>query len=200
MTLHPSRLNLSDPGQLEHMAVLDVRVHLLALISLPILFMGALALSRLLTSPNRLAIGALVVYGFALAAVMSAAAFDGLVAPALMHELIASTSSPASEVWRILFRFNFQLNQAFALIFVLASSAAIVLWSIWMIRSRALSVSVGVYGCVLGPVTAIAVLSGKLTLTAHGFGLVILGESLWFIIVGVLLLRLKESKTILDQR
>jgi hypothetical protein len=39
----------------------------------------------------------------------------------------------------------------------------------------------------------IAVLSGHLKLNVHGFGLVVLGQAVWFLVVGDLLCRVRNT-------
>ena len=70
-----------------------------------------------------------------------------------------------------------------------ASSVAIVLWSASTWRSRQLGRGLGIYGCIFGPVTLLALFSGRLNLDAHGFGIVIFGQAVWFIVAGTLLWR-----------
>lgn len=173
-----------------------VAVHSLALASLPLLFLGAWGLSRRVASADRLAMAALVLYAFAAVAVMNAAVFDGLVAPNLIRQIVSThdTATPGtSEGWRLVFNYNSQLNQAFARLFAVASSMAIVLWSVAIVRSGALSKGVGIYGCVLGAITVIGVLAGLLNPDVHGFGLIIFGQALWFIISGVQLCRVRNA-------
>jgi hypothetical protein len=191
MALHPTARDLFAPDKLATMALLLIGVHALAVASLPLMFLGALALSHRLASLDRLAIAALVVYGFALAAVLVAAVVDGFVVPGLARQIM-TTAPPASEGWRIALYYNGLLNQAFARVFLVASSTAIVLWSASILRSRALAPGVGIYGLLVGPAVVIAVVSG-LRLDPHGAGSLILGQSLWFIAVGTLLWRLKET-------
>jgi hypothetical protein len=174
MILHPTARDLFAPGQLASMAQLLVGVHALAVVSMPVLFLGALALSRLVASPDRLAIAALVVYGFALMAVLVAAVVDGFVAPGLAREIM-TTAPPASEGWRIALHYNGFLNQAFARVFLVASSTSIVLWSVSILRSRMLGRGVAIYGLLVGPAVVIAVVSG-VRLDPHGAGLLILGR------------------------
>jgi len=192
MSLHPTGHDLFVPGQLDSVIRVLVAVHALALVSLPVCFLGALGLSRRLAAADRLSIAALVVYGFGLAAITSAAAFGGLVAPRLAREIVEA-APPASEAWRILFRYTGQLNQAFAQVFVAASSIAILLWSAAILRSRALAPGLGVYGCVLGPVTLLALLSGRLTMGVHGFGLVVLVQAVWYVSAGAMLCRPRNA-------
>jgi hypothetical protein len=191
MALHPTSQDLIGPGNTSHMMQLNVAVHSLALICVPILFLGALGLTRRLAAPNRLALSGLVLFGFAEVAVMIASAASGLIAPGLFHHMAANPGM--ADMWRAVLILNGHLNQAFAMIFVVASSAAILLWSAAMLRSRFFSRSLGIYGCVVAPLTLIAVLSGHVRLNVHGFGMVILGQAIWFISAGVLLWKEKQE-------
>jgi hypothetical protein len=156
--------------------------------SMPVLFLGALALSQRVAMPDRIATGALVVFAFALAAGMAAATVSGLVAPGLAREIIRA-SPPASDGWKIVFNYNGRVNQGFAQVLVAASSAAIVLWSAAILRSRAIAWGVAAYGLLIGPVIVIALASGQLRLHVHGFGLVVVLQAVWFMIVGALMWR-----------
>jgi hypothetical protein len=188
MSLHPT--GHVEAAQLESMIHMLIAVHALALACLPVLFLGAWGLSRRVATPDHLAMAGLVLYTFALLAVMNAAVADGLVAPSLFRQIVASAGSPpAIDGWRMMSRYNFYANQAYAQVFVVASSVAIVLWSASTWRSRQLAPGLGIYGCILGPVTLLALFSGRLNLDAHGFGIVIFGQAAWFIVAGALLWR-----------
>jgi hypothetical protein len=192
MLLHPTSHDLFMPGHLAAISHLSGAVHTLATASMPLLFLGGLALSRRLASTDHIAVAALVVFGFALAAEMVGAVISGFVAGGVAVEMIAS-SPPASDEWRILFNYSGRLNQAFIGVFVVASSTAITLWSASIVRSRRLATGVGIYGLFLGVATIIAFMSGHLRLDVHGFGLVVFIQAVWYISVGVLLWRLKEA-------
>jgi hypothetical protein len=191
MALHPTVRDLFAPDKLAPMAILLVGVHALSVVSMPVLFLGGLALSRRLASPDRLALVALVVYGFALAAVLVAAVVDGFVVPSLAREIM-TTAPPETEGWRIALYYNGFLNQAFARVFLVASSTSIALWSVSILRSRTLAPSVAIYGLLVGPAVIVAVVSGS-RLDPHGAGLLILCQSLWFIVVGSLLWRFRPK-------
>lgn len=188
MSQHPTAEQLFAPGQVISVARMLVLVHVLALVSLPVLFLGALVLWRRLGPDDAFPIAGLVLYAFALVAVMNAAVFDGLVSASIAPRISAATPT-ASEAWRIAFMYNGHLNQAFARVFVVASTAAIVLWSVAIIRRGAFARALGWYGCVLGPVTLVAVFPGQLRLDPHGFGLIVLGQAAWFIGAGAQLYR-----------
>jgi hypothetical protein len=188
MSLHPTGHQLLAPGRFAAVALLGAAVHTLAIASMPVSFLGALALSRRLMALDRLSVAALVVYGFALAAGMMAAAVSGYVAPGLAREMI-NASPPGSDSWQLLFNYNGRLNQGFARILAVASSGAIMLWSAAMLKHRPFARGIGVYGLVIGLVTILAVMSGSLVLDVHGFGLVVFTQAIWFIIVGALMCR-----------
>jgi hypothetical protein len=191
MILHPTGHDLFAPGQLAPAAFLAAAVHALAIASMPVSFLGALALSRRVESPLRLAVAGLVVYAFALAAEMMAAIVSGFVGPGLVREIIDAEAS-AGQAWRIVFDYNQRLNQEFARTYAVASSAAIVLWSASILRSQSLAPGVAIYGLLVGPVIVLGVLSGHLRLNVHGFGLIVLAQAVWFVVAGALLGRLKK--------
>jgi len=92
-------------------------------------------------------------------------------------------------MWKIAFAYNGSVNQAFARIMVVASSVAILLWSFAIMRTRALPRSAGVYGAVAAIALICAVAPGFLKLNVHGFGLTVLVQGVWFIMVGTALSR-----------
>ena len=188
MALHPTGHDLFAPGAFDSVARLNVAVHALAIASLPVSFFGALALARRVATPDRLSIGALVVYGYAAVAVLVAAAASGFVTPVLARGML-DASETAKERAHALLDYNFELNQAFAKVFTVGSSAAIALWSIAILRTRALASGLGVYGLVLGSAAIAGILSGHLRLDVHGMGIVVLGQAIWFVAVGILLCR-----------
>jgi hypothetical protein len=191
MALHPS--GHVPAADMAPMIRKIIAVHGLALACLPILFLGTLGLSRRIACDNHLALIAVVIYAFGLFAIMNAGVANGLVFPAVLRRIADSAGSPqAIEAWQMIARYNFYVNQAYAQVFVAASSVAVFLWSASIWRSRELSRGLGMYGCLLGPVTLGALFSGHLNLDAHGFGIVVLGQAIWFMVAGKLLWRLQE--------
>ena len=195
MSLHPTG----------HIAAMDmesmirklIMVHALGLACLPVLFLGAWGLCRQLAAQARLAAIGLVLYAFALLAVMSAAVADGLITPSILHQIVASASAPsAMDTWRLIQHYNFYANQAYAQVFVAASSIAIIVWSAALLRTTSRFRGLGIYGCVVGPLVLLALFSGHLTLDAHGFGVIVLLHSIWFVTAAIFLLRSSESVTV----
>jgi hypothetical protein len=192
LTLHPSGRELFEPGTFDSAARTLVAVHSLALCSLPVWFLGASGLSRRLSSPGgssaQFSFAGLVLYGFAMTAMLITVVMDGLVIPGLAHQII-NTTGTVGQGWRIAFNLNGILTQAFEHVFVVASSAAIMVWSVSIIRSRALARGLGIYGCLLAVGTVVTLLSGQLDRQAHLFALVIVGQTIWLIAAGALLFR-----------
>ncbi|MBZ5599924.1 MAG: hypothetical protein LAN83_16550 [Acidobacteriia bacterium] len=196
LSLHPSGRGLFAPETFQAEARKLIAVHSLALACLPLWFLGACGLSQRLgsggDSDSRFGFAGLVLYGFAMAAMMTAVVFDGLITPGLAGRINEATGT-VGQGWRITFNYNGMVDQAFVRVFVAASSVAILLWSVSIVRSAALARAIGIYGCVLGAATVIALLSGQLDRYVHLFGMALVGQALWFVIAGVLLSRLHSD-------
>lgn len=192
MSLHPvAGAHAITPAQFERLAAVMIAVHVLAIAGIPFLFLGALALTRRLDSPARIAMVALAIYTLSLVAVLIAPAISGLVGTEILRKIVAH--GPASEQWRLLLDYNYMINQAFSRIYAVASCAAISLWSLMIVKSRALARALGIYGLVFAAAAIIAMACG-LAMDVHGFGLIVFGEAIWLIVVGILLMRTKETE------
>jgi hypothetical protein len=143
-------------------------------------------LSSLLKGADRLGLVALVIFGFASVAVMNAAVMDGLVAPNVMRRILEAGAG-AGEPWQAALRYNFEVNQAYARLYAMASSIAVIFWSVSILRSRVLARGLGIYGVLFSAVAVIVVASGRVPMDVHGFGAIVLGQAIWFIIAGTLL-------------
>ncbi len=185
MSLHPTGHDLFAPEQLEPMARMTMFVHVLALGWMPTLFMGAWRDFRGNSSrPAGFRLWLWWMYGFGMVAAMIAAAVSAFIFLNLARQIATGTPA-AGDAARILFNYNVEIVQAFTRVLVLMSSVAIVLWSISVVKIRQLGTSLGIYGCILGPVTVIAVFSGHLKLGVHGFGMIVLCQAIWYIAIGV---------------
>jgi hypothetical protein len=96
----------------------------------------------------------------------------------VLHGL-ADADGPARAAMLGGLRFTGLLNQAFAKVHVAFSGAAILLWSGAMLAGREMSRALAVYGVALGVALVVGVVSGRLQLGVHGFGLVVLAEGVW---------------------
>ena len=197
MVLHPVGPHggsLPSPHALETLTRLNRIVHGLALAVLPVMFLGALTLTRRLAARGgRLPLAAPVVYGFALVAVMAAGCLSGFVGSDILGRMVEG--DPKLESRRMLLDYTFRLNQAFSSVYTVATCVAIFLWSLEMVRTRQLSRGLGIYGLVLGPVIVGALFGGWLPLDVHGFGLVVLVQSIWFIVAATRLMQSAADTT-----
>ncbi len=181
------------PAQFETLIAVIVGVHALAIASLPISFAGALALTRRIDSPNRVALVGLIVYGFGLLALMAAATMSGLVTPAILRQIVAHTGP--GDQWHTLMSYTHSINQGFAKIGAIASCVAIALWSALIVQRRVLSTGLGIYGLLSALAITIAIVSGVLNLELHGFILITLTQAIWFVLAGVFLWRSGDSQS-----
>jgi hypothetical protein len=153
------------------------------MVSVLAMFLGACGLARRLSAADRLSFAAIVTYGFACVAIMIAAAVSGFIVPDIMKHMLRDVPAAAHQ-WEIVISGIFQINQAFARIFSVGASLAILLWSISVLRNRGLGRGVAIYGCIVAPLIIIGIAVGHLRLDVHGMTVVMLGQVIWFIIVG----------------
>jgi hypothetical protein len=185
MIHHPTVHGLMAPEGSERLAQLNVMVHSLALAATPIVFLGLLGLARRL-GPSDLTTAALVAFGFAGVAVMSAAVASGFVATGVIQHIIPAEGSRVPEA---LLEYTGLWNQGFAKVDVVASSVGIVLWSVAILRSGRMARAAGFAGAAVGAAILLVFFSGHLTLNVRGFGIVIFAQSAWLIWLGILLIR-----------
>jgi hypothetical protein len=192
LTFHPSERGLLDPAQVESVVRAMITVHSLALVTLPLWFIGAYGLSRRVSPSNLIGVAGLVTYGFALLAMMNAVVIDGLVTPGLARAIVNATPSQTIG-WKIAFSHNVLLDQAFVNVFLVASSTAIALWSSAIVWRGTLARAIGIFGCLLGAATLIGQFTGWLGRNPHTFGIALIGQALWFFSAGVQLCRSKNE-------
>ena len=194
MAIHPTGAGVLSPGQFERLAVMSAIAHTLSMISFLALFMGAVGLTRHLAarelseSPDRFAFAALTVYGFSAVALLFAAAVSGFIVPEIMRHMIRDTAANAPQ-WHIVIDAIFQFNQAFARIYSIAASGAILLWSASQLRNRCMGRGIAIYGCIIAPALVGLIAIGHLRLDVHGMAIVVFARAFWFVIVGAQLCR-----------
>jgi len=191
MAIHPTSaagaLTTETAG---HLAIVSGAAHSLAMGSVVLLFLGACGLTRTTNATDRLSFTALVTFGFACVAVMVAAAVSGFIVPEIAQRMVRDISAAAPQVpaaarqWQIVVTGIFQINQAFARIYSVAASLAIILWSVSTLRNGGFSRGVAIYGCIISPLIVIGIGMGHLRLDVHGMAAVMLSHAIWFILVG----------------
>jgi len=173
MALHPGGVD----------DALRAPLHAFAMMSMPIAFYGALVLTRRLAGAGNYSELALVFYGAAMFAGVIAATASGLLL-SLLAEKAATLEGPTRTMFNSLMWYNIHLNQVFAKVMVGASSVAIGLWSVDILRTGAMRRGVAVYGCIIAVAVFGALISGWLKMDIHGFGGVVLLQAIWLIAIG----------------
>ena len=127
MAHHPHGRDLLEAGRFASQARLNAVLHGGALLGVGAIFLGLLGLRRRLASSD-LATAAIVAYGFAVVAVISAAVASGFVATELIGRIV-DAGTGAADIDRALLTYTHLLNGAFAKVDVVASSLAILLFA-----------------------------------------------------------------------
>ena len=172
MAIHPTGAASLTADQVAHLAVASAAAHSLAMVSFVVLFLGGCGLARSIGAPDRIAFSAIVTYGFACVAVFIATAVSGFIVPSIMRHMILDVPATAQQ-WRIVIDGIFQINQAFARIYSVAASLAIILWSVSALRNGGLGRGVATYGCVIAPLIIVGIVIGHLRLNVHAMAMVV---------------------------
>jgi len=187
MAMHPNaHLMLDDFARY---APRNVIAHAIALVAVPLTLVGYGAVARRLLpyagAWARLGHACLAV---AQGAVSMAAVASGLIATTMVSRILASTGAE-QDLARALLGYTGAINQAFAAVFVVGWSVAMVVWSAAIIRGAALPRWLGGYGLVVGGVLLAVTALGRLRLDVHHFGLIVLAQGVWTLAVGAQLVR-----------
>jgi len=183
MTIHPTGGGALAAAQITHLSIVSAGAHSMAMVSVLLLFLGACGLAQRTAATDRISFAAIVTFGFACVAVIIAAAVSGFIVPGIMKHMVRDVPAAAHE-WQIVIDGIFQINQAFARIYSVAASMAILLWSVSALRNGGFGRGAAIYGCVIAPLTIVGIGTGHLRLDVHGMTVVMLGQVIWFIRVG----------------
>ena len=130
----------------------------------------------------------LVAYAIGTGAMIGAALISGFVVSDL-GAYYAQHPSAESTTFVELARLAMTGNQALARLGVVAMSAAIVLWSIALGRTRRDNRGIAALGLTVGALPALALLFGLLHLDVTGMTIVVVCQAAWIVAVGVQLVR-----------
>ena len=182
MAIHPTAGGAMTAAQVDRLALVSGIAHGLALVSVLTLFVGACGLACAIARPDRIAFAGLVTFGFACVAIFIAGSDSGFVLPEIMQHMARDAAN--MRTWQIVIDGIFQINQAFAGIYSVAASVAVILWSVSALRNGGLGRSLAVYGCVVSAVIIVGITVGHLRLDVHGMAAVWFGQVIWFIQAG----------------
>ena len=120
-------------------------------------------------------------------------AVSGFIVPSIMRHMILDVPATAQQ-WTIVIDGIFQINQAFARVYSVAASLAIILWSVSALRNGGLGRGVATYGCVIALLIIVGIVIGHLRLNVHAMAMVVLGQAIWSVIVGAQLYSRRPSE------
>ena len=121
-------------------------------------------------------------------AMLGAALISGFLVPDLAEHL-SGASPEALEMGRQQMAFAHHANQRLAEVGVVAMATAIAMWSAVLLATSGANRLIGAAGLLLGSALATAMLAGRITLHVHGMTLVLAILTLWYLAVGMQLIR-----------
>ena len=183
MATHPVAHGSMTTEQVAHLMSLSGVAHSLAMVSTLLLFLGAFGLTQSIARADRIAFAGIITFSLACVAVLVATAVSGFIVPSIM-ERMAQDAADAAHQWRIVTFSIFQINQAFSRIYSVAASIAIILWSVSALRNGGFARGIAVYGNIISPLIILGIVVGHLRMDVHGMAAVVLGQAIWFILVG----------------
>lgn len=136
-------------------------------------------------------------YGCGVLAMVGAALVSGFITTGLAS-LAPHGTAVDLQINRQLLLLCRVLNQSCANFAVVAMSAGIVAWSLDLCGNAGARRAVGVFGCLVGLVPALALMFGEIHLDVRGMTEVVVAQAAWNIAVAVLMIR-RESISGLDQ-
>jgi hypothetical protein len=178
MGLHPTGGEVLQRAASGGTNALVRSVHGLAILAVPFLGCGMGWVSwRLRERPMLSSLGA-ASYVLALLAVVIAAVASGFIAPGIAEWSVGADAD--EQAMRLLFfRYTGRVNQAFALVYVLMSAVAMACWSAAMMRSAYFPRGLAWLGVAIAITLASGIVTGRLSLGVHGFGGVVLAQTVW---------------------
>lgn len=88
---------------------------------------------------------------------------------------------------------NYQVNQGFTKVYVVAVAIAFIMWSILLLKKGRLMQITAIIGFIVSILSVLGVFSGHLKIDVHGFGLFTFAQSIWLVLVAVFMIR-SENK------
>jgi hypothetical protein len=179
MAFHPTGRDVLHNVNAGQSNLLSEAIHLLALLAQPVILAGTLGIAVRLRRRDLAAAGVAFYWLAAVASILAAAA-SGFIAPATIADY--AQSDPQKQAMLLnMFHYTGLLNATFARMYALFAGSAILLWSIGMAGGLEFSLGLAVFGGVFGGLLVAVTASGQLHLDVHGFGAVVLLQTVWMV-------------------
>ncbi len=188
MALHPTGADVLHNAASGAPNTLTRAVHALAIGAMPLLMAGMFAVTWRLRARIELAVLAYASYVLGMVAVMIAAVMSGFIATSLADAAPALIDT-ARDAAMQQFHYTGRLNQAFSKIYTCLVGAAFLIWSVAMRDTGAFPRALSWLGIVVGAAQLVGIASGTLPMNVHGFGAVVLAQSVWVLWVAAVLMQ-----------
>lgn len=185
MLLHPAGGNIQ---YLQNTVSIIIVSHSIALLTIPFIFVGFWGLTKKLGTDNFISLIAFPILLFGLIAGMIAAAINGLALPIFVQNYKEATPDIIGSLKPTL-KFILSLNQAFDFIYIGAMCLSTLFWSVAILLTKKIPAWLGYLGMVLSLIAIVMLTSGFVFINLHGFRLFILGNIIWTILIGIILMR-----------
>ena len=188
---HPTVTRAASPSdvlaQIVRFARLDQAVHAAVIVAACGLLFGLVVFALRRSVRDGGALAGLIAYAVGTGPVMAAALIDGFLIPAIATRF-ASGDPQTVRTALVLVTACAAAIQIATKTWLLATSAAIVIWSLGLVRERGLVRAAGVGG-IAATALALVVIAFTRSLNPHNLGVVALAQTLWYVAIGALLIR-----------
>lgn len=186
MLMHPTGAQLL--ADLDRIGPRNLVAHGIAIAGVPLSFAGLACFASQLPARRAWVVLGITCYALASVAVVIAAVASGLLAPAIAARLLGADADTRA-IWEAIFRFNGQINQGFAAVYVVALASALGCWSYALRRAPDWPRWLAALGFVASLGTLAVLVRTQGHLDVHSFGLIILVQGAWMLGVAVRLIR-----------
>jgi hypothetical protein len=191
MAMHPTTHAHDVSGFVVEMGSISTRnaiVHGTLIAVFGIILLGLWGLAERIGMGSMLVRAGMLGHGTGWLALAGAAMVNGFIMPATVAH--RGGDDPATiDRLKPLLALCMETNQALARAGVVAIAAAVVLWSIAMLRRADGYRAVGGVGLACGVLPLVAMAAGHLPMSVHGFGAFVLLLAVWYVAAGVQLVR-----------
>lgn len=189
MVLHPAGGSVQYLIKITRLIVIT---HGIAIFSLPVGWVGFWGLTQKLGTQRFTVLLGFSMMSLGLIAAMMAGATNGIIMPIFLQDYAEATAQQLDAMKPVL-RYSFAINHAFDYIYTGAFCAAVLCWSITILRTRLLPVWLGWAGITIALGAMIVFSLGMQANSLQGFRLFVTAIVIWILLVGVTLYRQKTT-------
>jgi hypothetical protein len=190
IAMHPSMHGHDSEDFIEEIvrgAAFNGFVHGVIMVISGVVLLGLLGFADRLGMSRLVSRAGLVAYGVGWLSSLGAAAVHGFVVPGVVswHE----GGTPTIEQLSPILGLCAVTGSLLAQIDMVGMSVAAVLWSILLLRRAGATRAIGVLGLLCGLLPLLALVTGHLPMSLHGFGTFILAQAIWYLAIAIQLVR-----------